>query len=596
MSAASGPLPSEPELSAGQLIRQGAAVARKVAPPVASQILRELQPLEAGEYLKKSTGLTIEQRTRLWALRASLRGVDAQGTRSALADLASAGGTLRGYWAWVIDNAYPAAEAGSAAATNQIPGNLASAIALAPERREYVLRSWVAFAQLLEIDYHPTIEQLAAVLDRCTLADVQAPTPRALDLGLRIATLSGLPPALVTAHADAWLAEHAILMATNEVHHERARRASFAEFRACNRTQVSLSYAPHTVVLPDGRMSLVLAAPEFELLNEDLAGQVLRRLLRGLRSGELPGNGLAFAAALSAFRTRRGRGASRDAAPLEDPDRLRAIDGRDGLSGAPGYDCEPELLDTVTQFMVAQDWLSTAIELKTRQLASKLAQQGPQEIFPTKVYGQKGSAGLDLIYLRAAENCLQYVVSGAHLDRVSRLPRLPVEDQPRAEFARHMRSTAPGRWHGSPAARQAVGGYLAAVACAAWSVINQVQPADAPSIALDRAQELLIAARSFAGLAALDGLLSMLRRFAPPAGRQTAGWLNTVTAGAEAIWELSTAVSQLPGIASHPARPGVRGAMIEVGNHYAEQAASDIAVAAAARILDAADRLGGEQA
>jgi hypothetical protein len=36
--------------------------------------------------------------------------------------------------------------------------------------------------------------------------------------------------------------------------------------------------------------------------------------------------------------------------------------------------------------------------------------------------------------------------------------------------------------------------------------------------------------------------------------------------------------------------------MIEVANHYAEQAAQDTAVAAAARILDSADRLGGEQA
>lgn len=585
--------PTEPDLSPGQLLRLAAAVEAGVPSADAAFSLQELEPLERGEYLKKSDGLKADERQRLWALRAGLRALDTQQARQALSDTEELGGTLKEYWNWVINSAYPVVEPGSKRPANQIPGNLASAIARAPGRKEFVLDSWREFAGLLGIEHEVVLDKLGRDLDSCRPSDVEAPTPRALDLGIGIAELTGLPRQLIAAHGDAWTREHRVLMATNYALHDRARRASMEEFSTGGRAEVSLNSAPRTAQLPDGGIRLVLAAPEMEVLNDEIAGQVLKRLVRTLRRGEMPSPNLSFAAAYNAFVTRRHE-EQRAPVTVCDPADLALLAGPDGCDRVEPFEDADAKLEAAEQFVVAQDWLSGAIDASMRQLAAQLRAHGPEGVFPTVPYGKQRSATFGTAHLRAAQNCLQYLASAAYLHRTTLAARLPSETDLKAELARHMRSTAPAMWNTTEAARQATRGFLGAVASVAWLAAVRIEPGDAPAIATDAATALVHSLRSFTGLAALQGMAGMLRRYAPPKPDPQAAWCATVQAGSRWIEEVATAVSGYPGIASHPALPSVVAGLRELADQYAAVAAATgppDAGHAAASLHAAAERL-----
>ncbi len=585
--------PTEPDLSPGQLLRLAAAMEVGVPSLGAASSLRELVALERGEYLKKSEGLKADERQRLWTLRAGLRALDTQQAREALSDTEELGGTLKEYWHWVIDSAYPVVEPGSKRPANQIPGNLATAIVRDPGRREFVLDSWRQFAGLLRVDDEAVLDRLGRHLDGCRPSDVEAPTPRTLDLGVDIAELTGLPQQLIVAHSDAWTREHQILMATNRVLHDRARRASMEEFSAGGRAEVSLNSAPRTAPLPDGRIRLVLAAPELEILNDEIAGRVLKRLVRTLRRGEMPGLNLSFAAAYSAFVTRQHE-EGREHVTVFDPLDFAFIDGPDDSDATEPFEDSDVELDAAEQFVVAQDWLSGAIDASMRQLASQLRASGPEGVFPTASYGKQRSAGFGAAHLRAAQNCLQYLASAAYLNRVTLAPRLPSETDPKAELARHMRSTAPAMWNTTGAARQATLGFIGAVASVAWLAAVRMEPGNAPSIATDAATALVQSLRSFTGLAALQGMAGMLRRYAPPKPNPQSAWCTTLQAGSRWIEELAVAVGSYPGVASHPGLPSVVDGLRELAGQYAAVATATglpDAGRATARLHAAADRL-----
>lgn len=598
----------------GHRLRLQAAHRAGVPAEEATRLLARLVVLEVAEYYKTSSGLSLADRRAVLALRGRLNGLDPVAAGAAqLEPGGEVGKALTSYWPWLIYTANPPVHAGSEPPRDRIPGDLAAAIGREPHRQEFALDSWRLFAVAIGIAtgrLNSALSVLAGLLRRCRPTDAQAPSRRAFDIAVEIAKLTGLPDELIEAHVRECHDQLAILWDTMEWFEASRRRAGMAGYRSGTTGRPS-NMLPYLTTSPDGQSYLVLSSAEYGMLSGDIGNKVLVRLVRVLRLGEQPERKAALRSAQTVYldrmhgkRDSEGNPVPRSLGP--DPSDSAGVQEpapQDPL--LPGQEVELEPGPTTrspekiarraaaVRFAVAQEWLSTAVHQQMVAVGDQLRTKGPTAIFPTRAYGDQRAATLGPVHLRAAQNCLQYLACTAKLDSATGavLPLAPGECK--VEFARHMRTTGPEHWNGSPVGRRRTSDYVGAVAWAAWQAVKGIEATDAPEMTGASANLLLAALQDFAGIAALDGMVAMTRRFARPEEGPRAGWAATIAGGTEAIQLLAGWLANRS-TPDSGMRTALAGQVGELGVAYRDAgsaAGMDEVVTNAGRLLRAAEEL-----
>lgn len=600
--------PAGGEQSWSRRLRLQAAYRAGVSSDEAALLLDQLTALEPSEYLKTSAGLRTAERQAVLALRGRLRGLDpAVASAVRLDSSGEVRQALRNYWPWLIYTASPPGEAGLDSARDRLPGDLAAAIGREPDRWGLVLETWHYFAGLIGIDAgerKPALNALGELLRRCRPADAQAPTKRSFDIAVEIARLTGLPEELIEAHLRQCHDQLEILWETIEWYEASRRRASMAGYQGATAAG-HRNGLPRPGTTPEGRPYLVLASAEYAMLTADISSKVFVRLVSALRLGAEPAREAALRSTQTVYLDRMH--GKRDSDGVWIPTKLRgaAPDPEEVASPEPpttpghpaaGPSTPPPSAEdraAAADFAVAQEWLSATVDRCMSRLGDHLLEHGPAAIFPTRAYGNTRSASLGQAHLRAAQNCLQYLACTARLEgRAAVLA--PSGGDPTAEFSRHMRATEPARWNGSPNGRKLTGDYVGAVAWAAWRGTTGMDAADAPEVAASIAGPLLAALQDFAALAALDGMVGMMRRFARPTESPRPGWMATITEGADAVAELTRWLAGRASLHGHPTLRALAGQVRELGLAYRDAgraAARDEVVADADHLIRLAETL-----
>lgn len=551
-----------PDLIESRQLRLDAAAAAGVPAVDAERMLNRIEELEPREYLS-ATGLSWACRRKLLALRAGLRSLDPAEVELELSlSHSPTARTVQEYWSWLIGAASPP----SSTQRNRLPGNLAAAVGRMPERREFVLSSWLVIAELIGIDkpaVHAALAELDAVMRRCNHGDVEQPTDRALELAIVISILTGLPNELGQSHRSAWLEQAAVIWRSQEWFAAKNLQSSMSAYRRSGgdawsgRGKVWIAYAGHAPYpeWDDGMERIVLSRPEAMQLGGDIPRKVLIWLVESLRLGRYPGRGLAIRAATAVYIDRRhfrrdgdGEwiGRQRDELPHEVPE-----------PEEPDDETADDRNAIASQVIVARGWLAGAIIDSIHRLTVRYEQAGAAAVFPTEFYREHRSSGLGVLELRASQNWLQHTLGRIEFDPTTLSPRLAAEGRARAAIALHMRATVPQQWNDSVKGRQLTVGFGAAVGWAGWLAITAVDPADAPDLVSEIAVSLVSALRQHAALATLDALTVAIPRFARPAGRCSLSWFTTVSAGASSVGELAGSLAGSPRLATDQPPTGV---------------------------------------